>query len=62
MTSHTYHNISVLDIPELHHRFIKLPMAVPRAPLVFTLPDSIENVQEKVLLGNYYFFHGELLM
>ncbi|XP_060597672.1 schlafen family member 13-like isoform X1 [Ruditapes philippinarum] len=39
------------DVPELHHRFQKLSLMVPRAPLVFTLPDTVQMIKTKVLLA-----------
>lgn len=39
------------DVPELHHRFHKLSLMVPRAPLVFTLPNTIDTIKNKVILA-----------
>lgn len=39
------------DVPELHHRFLKLSLLVPRAPLVFSLPNTVETIKNKVLLA-----------
>ncbi|XP_052252656.1 schlafen family member 13-like isoform X2 [Dreissena polymorpha] len=39
------------DVPELHNRFQKLSLMVPRARLVFTLPDTVSTIIQKVLLG-----------
>ena len=42
------------DVPELHSRFIKMPMNVPNAPLVFTLPRTIQDIKQKSLLGKQF--------
>ncbi|KAL4231483.1 platelet maturation [Mactra antiquata] len=39
------------DIPELHNRFLKLSLMVPRSPLIFTLPNTIQAIKQKVLLA-----------
>ncbi|XP_052773230.1 schlafen family member 13-like [Mya arenaria] len=37
------------DVPELHNRFQKLMLLVPRAPLIFTLPNTVDTIRQKVL-------------
>lgn len=50
----------ISDVPELHHRFLKLSLMVPRAPLVFSLPNTIDTIRNKVLLGENTFHIGIL--
>ncbi|CAC5380773.1 unnamed protein product [Mytilus coruscus] len=37
------------DKPDLHNRFIKLPISVPQSPLIFTLRQSIEKIEKRLL-------------
>lgn len=37
------------DKPELHGRFVKLPLMVPQAPLVFSLKHTITSIKSKLL-------------
>lgn len=40
------------DKPELHGRFVKLPLMVPQAPLVFSLKHTITSIKSKLLTGS----------
>lgn len=40
------------DKPELHGRFVKLPLMVPQAPLVFSLKHTINSIKSKLLTGS----------
>ncbi|KAK3095720.1 hypothetical protein FSP39_018052 [Pinctada imbricata] len=43
---------SFRDKPELHNRFVRLPISVPQAPLVFTLKHTIQGIKAKLLREN----------
>jgi len=46
-------SVFVSDKPELHNRFVKLPINVPQAPLIFSLRHTIERIEKRMAEGWY---------